>query len=407
MYTYALYRKWLLGIILFIAVGALFTNSANSQEQPINVTPLSTISTFDLPKEPPLGLNNVERPTTTASNGSDNDNTIPIPIPEADITFDKECTPTNISMNQEMLCTITATNNSSEDYDYKILDLMLPNVSIREDSVEGGELFGRHVIISRGTLAAGTLPSLTISNTNKPIAYNSLSEFGIPAFENVQDESVINLSTLNPYIFNGIEYTTVGMTSNGYLIAGLGSDEDISYIPQVFPNEIIPNNVIAPFWTDLNPEAGGNLYAALLTRDEKSWAVLEWEDVPVFDSDKLAPNCTGECSNQFTFQVWIETNAPAQDITFIYEKVGGPGAQTGLGVGAENADGSLGDNYASVPTVEDQLSIIDIPGTDGESHTISYTAEPIRSGPWFGCALMKIFGVRGINYDCLYGSITE
>ena len=52
-------------------------------------------------------------------------------------------------------------------------------------------------------------------------------------------------------------YTRVGVVSNGYLVIGGGTAADIVFTPQTFPNAARPNNVIAPFWTDLNPAAGG------------------------------------------------------------------------------------------------------------------------------------------------------
>ncbi|NHZ72426.1 MAG: hypothetical protein GWP17_05020, partial [Aquificales bacterium] len=180
-----------------------------------------------------------------------------------------------------------------------------------------------------------------------------------------------------------------------------------AYIPQLFPDPTIPNDVIAPFWTDLNPAAGGFLYAALLTKDNESWVVLEWEDVPAFDSDKPSPNCLENCPELYTFQVWIKTNTPEQDITFIYAKVAGSGAISGLNIGAENKDGLIGANYETVPTIENKLSVISTPGTAGESHVISYIAEPVCTGYWYSCALIKVFEVRGITFDCAYGTIID
>ncbi len=401
----ALYRKIFIGIIFFISLGVFLTHSVQSQESPITALPLTPISSFDQPKPPASNVSHTAPITSSPQDGDDN--IIPIPIPEADLLFEKECTPTDISLDETIACTVTITNLSTEDYSYRLFDLMVPNLSIIEDTVEGGDLIRHYLILNRGTLAGGTLPSVVISDTNKPIAYNSLADLGIPPLPDVEDDSVTNLSTLNPYIFNNEEYTTVGMTSNGYLIAGLGSDEDIAYVPQIFPDAEIPNNVIAPLWTDLNPEAGGNLYAALLFRDEQSWAVFEWEDVPAYSSDEPKPNCVENCDDLYTFQVWIETSTPAQDITFIYEHIGGEGAPTGLNVGSENIDGTLGGNYPTIPLHNTQVSILNYPGTAGETHEITYTAEPLSPGPWFGCAVIKIFSLNGVNYDCVYGNVTE
>jgi hypothetical protein len=397
-------KKTLIGMILLFIIGIIFTDSVKSQAPPVSAIPLSTVSIFDLPKDP--GSNLSSQNTLQAINNTD-DNGIPVPFPKADITFEKVCEPTTITLDQELACTITLQNNSAENYSYKILDLTSPNLTIQEDSVIGAEYYNYNILMHRGVIAGGTPASLAVTQTNSSLVYNSLSALGIPPLSNVADETIINLSTLNPFIFNGESYNVVGMTSNGYLIAGLGSDEDITYTPQQFPDPAFPNNVIAPFWTDLNPEDGGNLYAALLTRDGESWVVLEWENVPAFADDKPAPNCGETCTNQFTFQVWIKTNTDVQDITFIYATIDGPGASSGLNIGAENIDGTIGANYESLPVAEDKLMVASTPGTEGESHIISYTAEPIHSGNWIGCALVKVLEVRGINFDCTFGTITE
>ena len=46
--------------------------------------------------------------------------------------------------------------------------------------------------------------------------------------------------------------TSIGVTSNGYSVAGgtSGSD-DIQFTPQNLPDPARPNNVLASYWTDL------------------------------------------------------------------------------------------------------------------------------------------------------------
>jgi hypothetical protein len=413
MNQHKMYGKLLIGIIFIFIISLVFTRSVKGQDLPVSVTPLTTVSSFDDPKDPeaPADDNNTLNTIPNASSGTDTDSEydIPVPFPEADISFDKTCTPTDLTLDELLTCTVTIQNNGAEDITYKILDLTSPNFTVVEDSVVGGRLHNHNIITNYGTLTGGTTQGIAVEKADTLLAYNSLGELGIPPLTDIGDESMVNLSTLQPYIYNGEEYTTVGMSSNGYLIAGLGSDEDIAYIPQIFPDEAIPNNVIAPLWTDLDPSEGGNLYAALLTRDNISWVVFEWENVPVFDSEKPDPNCGGGGCNPdtFTFQIWIKTNAPEQDITFVYEKVEGVGAESGLNIGAENVEGTIGGNYEALPIAGDELVVLSTPGTAGETHVISYTADPVLTGEWIGCAVMKIFDVRGLAFDCELGIINE
>ena len=55
------------------------------------------------------------------------------------------------------------------------------------------------------------------------------------------------------FVYNGETYTSVGVDSNGYLIAGGGTAEDNNCcnLPRD-PEPARPNNVLAPFWTDLD-----------------------------------------------------------------------------------------------------------------------------------------------------------
>ena len=46
------------------------------------------------------------------------------------------------------------------------------------------------------------------------------------------------------------------MTSDGYLVAGGGEAADVEFVPQDMPDPAAPNNVLAPFWTDLNGDPG-------------------------------------------------------------------------------------------------------------------------------------------------------
>ncbi len=406
-------KKLFIGIILLFITGIFFTRPVKGQENTNSVTPLSTVSIYQLPKDPSVGENMLNSGSTSLSPTSPpNDmgepttgNDIPVPFPEADIIFEKVCDPTDIDLGEEIFCTITIKNNGAEAFSYKLLDFISKRMVIQEDSIVGGDLYGRRIIAHHGVLAGGTLPLLTLEKTDSPLIYDSLKAFGIPPLSSVKDEAMINVSTLEPYVYAGETYTTLGISSNGYLIPGLGSDEDIAYIPQIFPDPQIPNNVVAPFWTDLNPEAGGNIYAALLTRDGESWAVIEWEDVPAFDSEKPTLNCVENCDNLYTFQAWIKTNTVEQDITFIYDQIGGSGAPSGLNIGVEDKEGIQGANYEFLPAVNDELVVTTTPGTDGETHVISYTAQANQVGNWYGCALMKVFPIRGVTFDCVYGNI--
>jgi subtilisin family serine protease len=58
--------------------------------------------------------------------------------------------------------------------------------------------------------------------------------------------------------FYGIDYSTVYVSSNGYLT--FSSDDPTDYSNDQIPDSYYPNLFIAPFWTDLYPPSGGAIY---------------------------------------------------------------------------------------------------------------------------------------------------
>ena len=138
-----------------------------------------------------------------------------------------------------------------------------------------------------------------------------------------------------PYTYNGQTYTQTLMSVNGTLEAGLNSGQFSSFNNQNLPDATAPNNILAPFWRDLNLNAGGNMYSGTLSAGPFSWTIYEWEAVPHFGS-----------SNSVSMQVWIGVNGtPVEgDIHFVYGDMSS-GTANGGTVGAENATGSLGKSY--------------------------------------------------------------
>ena len=68
------------------------------------------------------------------------------------------------------------------------------------------------------------------------------------------------------------------------LVVGGGTSGDIAFLGQHFPNPTRPNNVLAPFWTDFNPPAGGALRIGTLTDGVNTWIVLDWDAVKEYST---------------------------------------------------------------------------------------------------------------------------
>jgi hypothetical protein len=126
------------------------------------------------------------------------------------------------------------------------------------------------------------------------------------------------------------------MSSNGFLVAGGDSTNAFTPSNQNLPDPAAPNNVIAPFWTDLDMDGtdpsdpgGGIWYAGLLSSGPTTWLVVEWENVELF----------GVPGSAYTIQVWIELGS--SNISVAYAALS-PGIPSSLTVGLEDLDGVAG-----------------------------------------------------------------
>ncbi len=119
-------------------------------------------------------------------------------------------------------------------------------------------------------------------------------------------------------------YADCYICSNGYVSFGQGyTTYTNTTIP--FHDGWSPDNMIAPFWDDLNPASGGQI---LYYFDEANGRfIVQYDQVPPFGAGGL-----------FTFQVILYENG---DIRVNYEDMD-EGDVQGATVGIENADGSIG-----------------------------------------------------------------
>jgi len=158
--------------------------------------------------------------------------------------------------------------------------------------------------------------------------------------------------------------------------------------------------VLAAFWTDLNPSVGGNYYAYNIGDGVNNWIVLEWEDAPNYGDGELN-----------SFQIWVGTDG-FEDISFTYGPTLSDGDGGWLTVGAENSFGTSGQNYyadgvGTLPVYPDNVVVFSVPGTPGETYTITYSALGRYRGEWQNCAEMAGDVFFGINIACFSGEVTR
>ena len=294
------------------------------------------------------------------------------------VSLTKSCAPATVPQGAATNCTVTAINNSFDPATVNISDQLPAGLTLVPGSVKGGLPSGNGVN-AFGTLDGAQPPDVSIGPGPTPAGYLPLSQFGIAPISGVGDETITNY-TVPAFTYAGETYASIGIVSNGYAVVGGGTSADIQYINQSLPNPTPPNNVLASFWTDLDPGKAGAMRIAILTDGVNDWIVLEWEGVREY----------GSAANLHSFQIWVgvSANTPAgQDISFAYGPNKGNGDLGFATVGAENKFGNRGANYyvdgtGTLPVNGTQLRVTATPPAPGGKAVITYAAQADQMGDW-------------------------
>jgi uncharacterized repeat protein (TIGR01451 family) len=317
------------------------------------------------------------------------------------LPFEKTCAPATFPVGGTSTCTVTATNTSFDTAQIQITDTVPDNLAVQ--SVTGGTLNGNTITFS-GSLAGVQPPNVAIGPGASPAGgYVPLSAFGIPAVSGFGDETIVNFD-VPAFTYAGATYSRVGVTSNGYVVVGGGTSADVRFDNQNLPNPAAPNNVLAPFWTDLNPASGGAIRIATLSDGSDTWIVVDYNAVREFSQPRTA-----------TFEIWIGVNGdgnPGEDISFAYGGITGNGDGGLLTVGAENLFGNRGQNAyfngsGTLPANGTQLRVTGTPGGPGGTHTITFTARGVKAGAWTNYAYLTSNLLQGTSVAFFGGRVTK
>lgn len=164
---------------------------------------------------------------------------------------------------------------------------------------------------------------------------------------------------------------TLAISTNGLVVTN-PTDDDTSantYSPQKLPLNNRPNNVIAPFWTDLVLGSGvsdGDIFFGIVDNDLDTWVVIEWWNATEY----------GQASPTYTFSLWLKEGSDEAHIN--YASLGE--LPTLLSVGVEDARGASGVNHFFSGTGEAPSSnsslLIDISSFKG-SAALQFDVAPI------------------------------
>lgn len=287
---------------------------------------------------------------------------------DAAITLAQTCAPVSIAIGAKTSCTVTATNTLPVEAQAKVAVSSLAGLPIT--SVTAPARKTTLGAVWSGTLSASLAPTITsiMPGETPGGGYLPLSAFGISPVAGVGDETITNF-TVPAFKFGSETYTRIGVDSNGYVVVGGGTAEDNDCCnPQTFPNTTRPNNVIAPYWTDLDLTPGAGLPGALrvgtLTDGTNTWLIVDYDQVREYGTS--APN---------SFQIWIQLGA-TEGVSFAYGALST--ITSPLVAGAENRDGTSGANIT--PVAGGQFVVTTAGPTPGGSVTFGYSATGVTRG---------------------------
>jgi hypothetical protein len=298
------------------------------------------------------------------------------------------CDDTTLDFGASTPCWVTVQNDSFADTTADVT----ASVDAPLQITDAGEqpIFDGTSTQAPGVELAGRQPGVPSLDPQDGFdGYLELSGTFVAHPDPIGDEEFLQYSGFGSFVFNGQTYDEVNVNSNGYLVAGPAtSEDDVCCPPQGSPDAAPPNNVIAPFWSDLAGDTGTpagepdlGVYAAVLSDDGgNSWLVLE---------SRLTDCCDGDDTHGATkvSQVWLGLNG-TQDITIDYPADAKPDTS-----GIEQAPGDplatvavqneLGDGDSFDPEADPLPSDFFVLSTDpipGDSYTLDLTVKGVAAG---------------------------
>ncbi len=288
-------------------------------------------------------------------------NTVTIPVAfvkrQGAVTLTNTCSPltipaktgtSNCTVTAQNLGTVTANASINVVNPEKNKPLRYKNVALPGTVIGSGD-----GVQWSGSLSPASAPQVlsenNITGDGPAGGYLGLYNFGGNLVIPGADDALTNVN-VPAFSYGGETYSKIGIVSNGYVVIGGATAADVNFFPQTFPNPAKPNNVIAPFWTDLNttggsctpvgtPGSNGVILVNTLSDGSNNWIVIDFESVKNFSN-----------TTAHTGEIWIRYTGGEQ-LTVSYgtanAAAGDPGSA--MNWGTENRDGSSGINLPSAP----------------------------------------------------------
>ena len=255
----------------------------------------------------------------------------------------------DVKVGGEVEYTLTINNPKTAEVTYAITDTVPKYTHYLDGSAWGGLTYNASL---DALTWKGTMDSATI-NIQGPVSFSfvELSDLGVDPFDfpSDRDEGGLLIGGLD-FWYLGEHYTEAIWSVNGTLEPGGSSGVASGGVNQTMPDPALPNNLLAPWWSDIDFNDGGTWSAAEITYFFNNYFVFEWNGAP---KKGTTPKQTA------TFQIWIRKGTDV--IWFVYDTLALRWTEATVGV--EDSTGSTGDQIyyddnGDKPSRDERLNII-------------------------------------------------
>ena len=325
------------------------------------------------------------------------------------LQISNSCTPATIPVGGTTSCTVSIENRSFAPAAFSLSDRIPGAVKIKTDTVVGAAVSGRTIVLD-GELYARQGPQIAVVPATGPDApafgYVDATSGSCTPIGGAADETYFYWTNVPSFAWAGKPWTGIMMVSNGYLVVNGTSGGDFATANHALPDQRRPNNVLAPFWTDLfpGPLGAGEMRYCWYSIGATTWGIWDWHGVRNRANDRL---------NSFQARVRFGT---VEDVTFAYGSEISPGSDRLLTVGAENEYGDAGASRyvklaggTAVGTLPTESSVLRVKTTAvetaGEQKTITFQLRGKAAGAWQSCVAVTSDAFEGTSYACFDGVV--
>jgi uncharacterized repeat protein (TIGR01451 family) len=302
-----------------------------------------------------------------------------------DAAIKKTASVTAAALDDEVTYTITARNAAAYPGLVSVADPLPAGLEYVPGSASGGAQFnsGANRLEWAGELGTA---SYAKTSTVDAAAFTDISATGTPTGLGDEDNELLDLPF--PVLYYGDTYTKTALVANGYLFMYQGTPPSKYVYPNNSPlGTANPDNIIAPFWADLDPTptqltpaVEPTIFYQTLGAAPNRRFIVQWQKTPLYG----APAAQGN-----TFQVVLHESDGR--IQFIYKTMSNLGAAATIGI--EDRTGVRSSQHSFATNSIGNGTVLTWTPTNSEAHTFTFRATVVAPAA-VGSALVNTATVQ-------------